>query len=274
MNTLNQWLQHEGLSIAFILLGAALLYYFGGIAVRFFTTQLVKGKGRALPKRDIEKREKTVSSLTVAVWRIAVGIMAGVSIIKILFPALDLSPLFASAGIVGVAVAFGSQSLVKDFLTGLFIISENQYRVGDVIEIQGMSVSDAHGRVERVGTRTTVIRDEDGNVHYVPNGSIVHVVNKTMGFSRVNFSVAILNGSDLDQAISVINQVGDALAMDEKWKKKILEAPQFDSISSFSGSSTEIKIVGKVQPSDQWSITAEMRRRLLEELEQNDIKLA
>lgn len=274
MNTLNQWLQHEGLSIAFILLGAALLYYFGSIAVRFFTTQLVKGKGRALPKRDIEKREKTVSSLTVAVWRIAVGIMAGVSIIKILFPALDLSPLFASAGIVGVAVAFGSQSLVKDFLTGLFIISENQYRVGDVIEIQGMSVSDAHGRVERVGTRTTVIRDEDGNVHYVPNGSIVHVVNKTMGFSRVNFSVAILNGSDLDQAISVINQVGDALAMDEKWKKKILEAPQFDSISSFSGSSTEIKIVGKVQPSDQWSITAEMRRRLLEELEQNDIKLA
>lgn len=276
MDMLHQWLEKDGVSVAFILLGSAILFYGGSFAVTVLTKQLVKGKGRrhASAKKDIEKRQKTLTSLTVAIWRIAVGIVAVVSILRVIFPGINFSPLFASAGIVGVALAFGSQAIVKDLLTGIFIVSENQYRVGDVIEVQGISITDARGKVERIGTRTTVIRDEDGNVHYVPNGSIIHVVNKTMGFSRVNFSLSLASNADLENAISVINQIGSELAADEEWKKKIIDAPQFDSVETFSGTAIEIKIVGKVQPSDQWSVSAEMRRRLLEEFERQKIQLS
>jgi small conductance mechanosensitive channel len=95
-----------------------------------------------------------------------------------------------------------------------------------------------------------------------------------MGYSRVNFSLSIAPSNDLDMVISLINQVGDELAADKTWKSKIIEAPQFDSIGTFSASSVDITIVGKVQPSDQWRVTAEMRRRLLEEFDKAGIKLA
>lgn len=269
MEVLHYWLAHQGLTILFILVGSSLLYWGGTYIISFFTKQLVKGKGRALPRKDVEKREKTLVSLTTSIWRIVIAVVTVISIFKVIFPGLELSPLFASAGIVGVAVAFGSQALVKDLLTGLFIVSENQYRIGDIV-----TINDAEGRVEHIGARTTVLRDNDGNVHYLPNGSISHVVNKTMGYSRVNFSLSIAPSNDLDMVISLINQVGDELAADKTWKSKIIEAPHFDSIGTFSASSVDITIVGKVQPSYQWRVTAEMRRRLLEEFNKADIKLA
>lgn len=270
MSTITQWLEHDGIAVIFILIGGTILYFLGGKIIEFFTKQLVRGKGRrTMPRKDIEKREKTLASLTGTIWRTAIVIVAVLSIFKQVFPGLDLSPLFASAGIVGIAVAFGSQAIVKDFLTGLFIVTENQYRVGDVVEING-----AEGKVEHLGTRSTIIRDADGNVHYIPNGSIIRVVNKTMGYSRVNFTLSLASGADFDQAVSIINQVGDTLAADKAWKSKIIEAPQFYSIETFSGSSITITITGKVQPSDQWRVTAEMRRRLLEEFDANKIPLA
>ena len=269
MDIVTQWFEHEGIAIFFIALGGTILYFAGAKVIAFFTKQLVRGKGRAMPRKDVEKRQKTLSGLTVAIWRGAVIAVSVISIFKQLFPALDLSPLFASAGIVGIAVAFGSQAIVKDFLTGLFIVTENQYRVGDVVEING-----AEGKVEHVGTRSTIIRDADGNVHYIPNGTITRVVNKTMGYSRVNFTLSLASGADFDKAVSIINQVGDSLAADKAWKPKIIEPPQFYSIDTFSGSAVTVTIVGKVQPSDQWRVTAEMRRRLLEEFDKNDVPLA
>lgn len=271
MNTFSQWFDKDGASILFIILGAAILYFAGSKAVEIIVRQAVKSKGKGAnqPRKDIEKRQKTLTSLVGNIWRTAVVIVAVVSIFRILFPRIDFSPLFASAGIVGVAVAFGSQTLVKDFLTGIFIVSENQYRVGDVVEING-----AEGRVEQLGTRSTIIRDTDGNVHYIPNGSISHVVNKTMGYSRVNFTLSIADGGDIDKAIRVINSTGIKLKDDPDWSRMIIEAPQFDSIDSFSKSDVLLTIKGKVQPSDQWKVTAEMRRRLLTAFVKNGIELS
>lgn len=269
MDMFNQWIEKDGVAVSFIILGAALLYFFGSKIVALLVKQLVKGKERGQPRKDIEKRQQTLGSLSISIWRIVVVAVAVVSIFKTLFPAIDLSPLFAGAGIIGIAVAFGSQAIVKDFLTGLFIVSENQYRVGDVVEING-----AEGKVEHLGTRSTIIRDADGSVHYIPNGSIAHVVNKTMGYSRVNFTLSLASGADLDKAISTINQVGDTLAAEDSWKKKIIDAPQFYAIDNFTASAVAVTIVGKVQPSDQWRVTAEMRRRLLEEFEKNNIPVA
>lgn len=269
MDIINHWMEKDGVAILFIIIGAAILYYFGGKIVSLLVSQVVKGKGRGQPRKDIEKRQKTLAGLSVSVWRVIVLAVTVLSIFKTLFPAIDLSPLFAGAGIIGIAIAFGSQTLVKDFLTGLFIVTDNQYRVGDVVEING-----AEGRVERVGTRTTVIRDFDGNVHYLPNGSIIHVVNKTMGYSRVNFTLSLDRDTDIDKAIKLIDKVGVDLSEDKEWSRMIINPPKFDLIESFSKTAVTLTIVGKVQPSDQWRVTAEMRRRLLLAFDKAHIELA
>ena len=269
MQWLEKWIQNQGVHALFIIIGSLIVYYVGSKLLTILIRQVVGGRLRKANKVDIEKRRKTLSGLVITIWRIVIGVTAGASIIRIFFPGIDFTPLFASAGIVGIAVAFGSQALVKDFLTGVFIITENQYRVGDYV-----SINDADGRVEHIGARSTVIRDENGNVHYLPNGSIIHVVNKTMGYSRVYFKLLLNANTDLDAAISVINQVGDRLAENEKWQSKILSPPQFSTIGAVSGSSIEVTVTGKTQPSDQWAVTAEMRKRLLKAFEKHDIKLA
>lgn len=267
--TFGTWFESIGAPVLFIIIGGIIAYYFGGKLIDVVTRHLVRGQLRNSPRKDSEKRQATLAGLTVSIWRILTVATVILAVFRILFPAIDLSPLFAGAGIVGIAIAFGSQTLVKDLITGIFIVTENQYRVGDYVEI-----NTASGRVERIGTRSTVIRDDSGNVHYIPNGSILHVVNKTMGYSKVNFTLLLDATADLDSAISVINQVGDKLAESKKWKGKVLEAPQFSTVGALSGKSVEVTITGKTQPSDQWAVTAEMRRRLLNAFEENDIKLA
>jgi len=269
MNDISTWFQTTGFPIIFLILGGIITYIVGTKVLDIITRQIVRGHLRNSPKKDSEKRQATLANLVTGIWRILLAATCGLAIFKLLFPDIDLSPLFAGAGIIGIAIAFGSQTLVKDFITGIFIITENQYRVGDYVKI-----NDADGRVEYIGTRSTVIRDDSGNVHYLPNGSIIHVVNKTMGYSKVNFSIMLDASTDLDSAISVINQVGDAMTESSKWKGKILSPPQFSSIGAFTGSSVEVNITGKTQPSDQWAVTAEMRQKLIGAFEKHDIKLA
>ena len=167
------------------------------------------------------------------------------------------------------ALGFGAQSLVKDFLAGIFIIAENQYRVGDVVDVMGAS-----GTVERVGTRSTVLRDADGNVHYLPNGTIQHVINKTMGYSMSRFTLQLDPSSDISRAADIINETGQQLSKEKSWDKKIIEPPKFVSVGDITGRSVELIVAGKVQPSDQWAVTSEMRRRLLKEFEKQEIELA
>ncbi len=141
--------------------------------------------------------------------------------------------------------------------------------MGDIIEIDG-----AGGTVERIGTRSTVLRDASGNVHYFPNGTVQHVINKTMGYSVARFSIGVHPSSDLEDVIAIINHTGQQLAQEEKWKSKILEAPTFVSVEEFTSTGVDLLVSGKTQPSDQWSVTAEMRRRLLFELEEKKIALS
>jgi len=217
-------------------------------------------KHRSWHHKDIEKREKTLIQLTRSFWRIIITFYVVAIIANKLF-LFDLSPLFASAGIIGVALGFGAQSLVKDFLSGIFIIAENQYRVGDVV-------------VERVGTRTTVIRDSGGNVHYVPNGTIQHVINKTMGYSMSRFSIYIDPSSDISEVTHIINSTGEKLAKEKAWQKKIIDPPKFVSVGDITGRGTELIIAGKTQPSDQWAVTSEMRHRLLQNFDREGVLLA
>lgn len=271
MNEFIASLGQHGLKILIYLAIAFVFYYFGAAILTKIVSRTVDATRRhhRLHPKDAEKRKNTLVGLFRTVWRVLVIAVATFGILSIFFSSAELAPLFASAGVIGVALGFGAQSLVKDFLSGIFIISENQYRVGDVIEIEGAS-----GTVERIGARSTVIRDADGNVHYFPNGMVQHVINKTMGYSMARFSIGVLPSTDLDEVIEIINATGRKLAEEEKWQRKIIEAPSFVSIGEFTSSSVELLISGKTQPSDQWSVTAEMRRRLLEEFEEKKIKLS
>ena len=267
---LQTWLNERWGDAIVVVLITAFLYWLGrkilGSIVR--NAVAASARNRQIHRKDIEKRQNTLASLVVNIWGVLVLITGAIVLLKTVFPQIDLAPLFASAGIIGVALGFGSQSLVKDFISGIFIVSENQYRVGDIIEINGNS-----GTVERIGTRSTVIRDADGNVHYFPNGTIQHVVNKTMGYSMARFTISLQPTTDIEKAIDLINETGKKLAGMAKWQNKIIEPPAFVTFGEFTGTSVKLTIAGKTQPSDQWSVTSEMRRRLLEAFEVNGVLL-
>ena len=262
----------HGISILIILLVGILLYTVGGFLIGRITKRFVQTtKRRDWHKKDIEKRQNTLVALFVNIWRIVITIVIIYAIIREFLPDIDkyLTPLFASAGIIGVALGFGAQSVIKDFLSGIFIITENQYRVGDIVDIEGAS-----GTVERIGTRSTVIRDVGGNVHYFPNGMVTHVINKTMGYSMARFTISVVPDTDIDAVTAIINTIGEELAAEDGWKSKILKPPAFVSVGELTGTSVDLIVAGKTQPSDQWAVVAEMRRRLLETFEKKHIKLA
>lgn len=268
----SQWLGGHAADFALIAAVAFVAYFLGTRVVALIVKRAVKGaRHRSWHRKDIEKRQKTLVELFTSIWRLVITITAAYATLRVFNPDItsDLAPLFASAGIIGIALGFGAQSLIKDFLSGIFIISENQYRVGDIIDIEGFA-----GTVERIGTRSTVIRDVDGNVHYFPNGMIQHVINKTMGYSMARFTMLLHPETDIDEVSLLIDTVGKALAEEETWKDKILSPPLFISIGEITGNSIEFIVAGKTQPSDQWSVVSEMRRRLLEEFEQRHIHLA
>ena len=264
------WLYDPGIAIAAIIVFGLLGRHFGGMIIERLVRSLIRSTQlHPLPADDMKKRQDTLISLFVVIWKILLIVVASCLVFEQLFPRVDLTPFFASAGIIGIALGFGAQSLIKDFLSGIFIITENQYRVGDVVDIEG-----AAGTVERITIRSTVIRDASGNVHFLPNGNVMHVINKTMGFSKVNFTLNVDPETDVDNLVKVIDEVGVKMSEDEKWKEKILEAPHFINIGAFSDIALEVTISGKTGPSQQWSVTGEMRRRLLKAFAKNKIELA
>lgn len=265
-----EWFSTTGLTVLLILGIAWLARHFGAVAI----TQLIRrvvltNKFNKLTTDDVKKRQDTLISLFVVILKIIVFVIATLMIFKELFPHISLTPLLASAGLIGIIVGFGAQTMIRDFLAGVFIIAENQYRVGDVVDIDG-----AGGTVEKVSIRSTVLRDVDGNVHYLSNGNIMHVINKTMGFSKVNFTLTVKPDTDVDRLAEIINEEGKKMADDPLWKDKILEAPQFLKIGTFTDAAVEVIIVGTTQPSAQWGVTGELRRRLLQAFSRHKIELA
>lgn len=266
------WFAHTGIDILVAVLVGVVVYYIGKSLLSRLIYQLIKSaRHREWHKKDIEKRQNTLVHLFATIWRLIVIFSVIYAVLRAVFGETITStfaPLFASAGIIGIAVGIGAQSLIKDFLSGVFIISENQYRVGDVVEIEGFS-----GTVERIGSRSTVLRDTNGDVHYFPNGMVQHVINKTMGYSMARFSVAIHPSADIEKVTKTIDKIGKSLFEEKDWSHKILEAPAFVSVGEFNANSVELIVAGKTQPSDQWAVIAEMRKRLLEQFETDGVKL-
>lgn len=268
-----RWVSDYGFPILGIIIVAFIAEYIGEQIIKATIRRAVHGRHfvRAnQPLIDVKKRQDTVISVSIVVWKLVVIFGASIAIFTTLFPEVNLVPLLASAGVLGAIIGFGAQSIIKDFISGAFIIIENQFRVGDDVEIDG-----AIGKVEHITLRSTVVRDDAGNVHYIANGNLFHVINKTMGYSKVYFTLSVTPETDIDELKIVIDKVGQALVKNEKWHKKIIEAPTLFSLGAFSDQALEVRISGKTQPGDQFAVTTEFKKHLLAEIKKRpDIKLS
>ncbi|MFP5318496.1 MAG: mechanosensitive ion channel family protein [Acidimicrobiia bacterium] len=181
---------------------------------------------------------------------------------------LDLGPLLAGAGIVGIALGFGAQNLVKDFLSGIFMLIEDQYGVGDVID-----AGPASGTVEGVSLRTTRLRDVEGNVWHIPNGTIARVANKSQQWSRALLDVQVSYGTDTEKAVDVIKRVADTTWTDEKWSESIVEEPEVWGVEDLAADGVTIRLVVKTKPLMQWKVQRELRRRIKETFDVEGIEI-
>ncbi len=182
---------------------------------------------------------------------------------------INIGPLLAGAGVVGLAISFGAQSLVKDILSGLFILFENQFGVGDVIRIGTLS-----GRVESMTLRIVVMRDLHGTVHVVPNGEITSVSNLTRSFSRAVVEIGVSLREDPDRVIAVMRETGLAMWKDPAWGTFITEEPNVLGIDSFSESAMNIRMLATTVPLKQWEVARELRRRLKRRFDEEGIQIA
>jgi small conductance mechanosensitive channel len=248
------WLLSHGLKIIFILLGA---YIFNKIVHRFIDKAVriaVIGDRYSSPEAE-QKREDNLIGIFSGTVKIVLVVIVTLMVLQEI--GVMIAPLLAGAGIVGLAVGFGGQYLIRDIISGLFIILENQYRVGDVV-----SLDNTGGLVENITLRMTTLRDNSGTVHHVPHGDIKRVANMAKEFSRVNIDISVSYKSDIELVISEINKVGLSIEQDENWKEKIISAPKFIRVDAFADSAIVIKIIGDTLPQKQWEVAGEFRKRI------------
>lgn len=273
----SKWLASLNLIEIIVSIGVAyLLCKLTPIVVSWITKhamRVARSVSRA-ERLELEKRAKTLSDLFSAIIKFLIIITVAFDILTKM--GINLQPLIASAGLAGVAIGFGAQSLVKDSLAGFFIIFENQYRVDDVIRVSGTGfpAEPVEGTVRSITLRKTTLRDRDGNVHIIPNGSIVEVTNRTLGYSKFRFTFAVDVETDVDEVINVINTVGDAMAKDKEWDKQIVDAPHYDELGKMGKEGVNVTVSGTTLPGAQWKVSAEYRRRLVSELQESDITVA
>jgi small conductance mechanosensitive channel len=213
------------------------------------------------------QQEDTLNGVLHYVITVIIGVIVILTLLSEI--GIDITALVATAGIAGIALGFGAQSMVKDYLAGMFILAENQYRIGDVVRLN--AGTEVTGSVEKITLRQTVLRDLDGEVHYVSNGTIEVASNMTMEHSNVNLNIGVDYSTDINKLEKVVNTVGEKLSKEEEWKDKIIEPPSFLRVNDFADSFIEIKITGKTQPLKQWAVTGELRKRLKIEFDKNGI---
>ncbi|MFL6239256.1 MAG: mechanosensitive ion channel family protein [Actinomycetes bacterium] len=215
------------------------------------------GEGDAIavtPERR-EQRAETIGSVLHSTVTAIVGTIAFIEVLGKI--GINLAPIVASAGIVGIALGFGAQNLVKDFLSGIFMILEDQYGVGDVID-----VGDATGTVEAVALRTTRLRDVKGTVWHVRNGEIVRIGNKSQGWSRALLDIPVAYGHSTDEARELIKEIADSVWQDPEWAPKILEEPEVWGVEDLGADGVALRLVVKTAPLAQWGVSRELRSRI------------
>ena len=227
------------------------------------TTALLESAGLLSERRT--QRAATVASVLRSFVSVTIFVLAGLMILGELD--VNLLPLVAGTSIVGVALGFGAQNIVKDFLAGMFMMLEDQYGVGDVIDFE-----QASGTVEAVSLRTTRLRDINGTVWYVRNGEVVRVGNKSQGYAQVVLDVPIEASVDIDAASAALREVAEEMHAEDEWASVFIGEPDVQGVESITRYETVLRLVVRVRPLEQWRTARELRRRIRDRLERLDIE--
>jgi small conductance mechanosensitive channel len=237
-----------------------------GVVKALFDREATEGTAQELSAVELKKRMDTLDGLVGRTLQAFIVVIAGLMVLGRV--GLDIGPAVAGLGVVGIAVGFGAQSLVRDYLNGALILIENQFGKGDVVRVAGVD-----GSVEDFTLRRTTLRDLDGVVHTVPNGEIRVASNLTRVWSRINQDVVVAYGTDIDKAIDVVDKVGVAMAGDPAWKRRVLEAPRVERVAALGEYGITLKILGTVRAADQWAAGGDFRKRLLAAFKANGIEI-
>jgi len=261
LQVVTQWLLTSGLRVLLIL-GLMLVAL---RVARFISTRLFT---LARKEKDLEfqKRVDTLGSVIRYVLILGIIIVSAIMVMGEL--GIEIGPILAAAGIVGLAVGFGAQNLVQDVISGFFILLEDQIRVGDVVQI-----ADKGGLVERITLRMVVLWDLAGNVHYVRNGQIQVVTNMTKEYGRYVFDIGVAYREDVDNVIEVIKEVDEELRSDANFKEDILEPIEILGLDRFADSAVIIRARVKTKPIKQWAVGREFNRLLKKRFDEKDIEI-
>ncbi|MBE0425721.1 MAG: mechanosensitive ion channel family protein [Nitrospirae bacterium] len=262
LQKLISWSLTNGLQIVFTLI----LTLVALKAAKMLSIRLITVVIRKKEDPEFQKRTQTLGSILKYVLSIVIIIMASMMVLKKF--GIEIGPILAAAGIVGLAVGFGAQSLVKDVISGFFILLEDQIRVGDVVQIAGKG-----GLVEKINLKTTILRDLAGNVHYVPNGQIDVVTNMTKDYSRYVFDIGVAYREDVDEVIEVIKEVDEEMRNDPAYKDDILEPIEILGLDQFADSAIIIRARTTTIPIKQWRVGREFNRRLKKRFDERDIEI-
>jgi len=261
-----EWLKDSGISILIIIVIAAAVYFVLRHLIPVIIKQTMAQRMKGKLGEEIKKRSNTLSSVLIKTSLTIIVIFALFTILPEF--GINITAMLAGLGVIGIAVGFGAQTLIKDYLSGLFIILEDPYDVGDVVRVGGIA-----GLVEEIGLRRTILRDLDGIVHSVPNSEIKTASNFTKGYSRVNLNISVAYGEDLDRVINVINRVCKEMAEDPKWKADFVTTPQVLRVDNLGDSGIDIKILGDTKPIRQWDVMGELRLRLKRTFDAEEIEI-
>lgn len=262
MQLVYAWLLTSGLRILLIVVGVLVALRLVKILSRRIFSVFLKGDVDS----EMKKRADTLGSLLRYVLSVSVILTAFVMILGEL--GIEIGPILAAAGVVGLALGFGSQHLVQDIISGFFILLDDEIRVGDVVKTAGKD-----GIVEQVNLRMTVLRDFSGNVHYIRNGQIDIVTNMTKDYSRFVFDIGVAYREDVDEVSEVIKAVDAELREDPEYSKDILEPIEVLGLDQFADSALIIKARTKTKPIKQWKVAREFNRRLKKAFDERNIEI-
>lgn len=251
---MDSYITTHGTAVLFIVVLAVVAHLFAKFFLERIIRRLVPSGHFYTPEAE-KKREDTLIRITKNTLDILIWVVAILMVLSEI--GVNIGPLLAAAGVAGLAIGFGGQYLIRDVVAGLFIILENQYRVGDVV-----CLGTTCGAVEDISLRMATLRDLDGTVHHIPHGTVSKVSNLSKEYARVNINIGVSYASDLEKVIAVINEVGTALAEDLEWKSDILKPIQFSRVTDFADSAVMLKVLGDTQPLRQWAVAGEFRKRI------------
>jgi len=262
LNTVGNWVLTSGVTIVFISVLAVIALKGARIVSRRMVVMVSANK----TDPEVLKRSETLGSVIRYVLTVVILVVAAMMVLKEF--GIDIGPVIAAAGVVGLAVGFGAQNLVQDVISGFFILLEDQIRVGDVVDVAGKT-----GVVEKVNLRMTILRDLQGSVHFIRNGHIDVVTNMTKEYSFYLFEIGVAYREDIDEVIEVVREIDEELRNDPEYRDDILEPLEVLGLDKFGDSAIVIKARTKTMPIKQWRVGREFNRRMKKKFDEKNIEI-